>query len=187
MIGVAAAILLLGVLVGGGYVVRQELQSRTSLKIRRGLENICADAGDRVSEVSPYTQTSGLHPVKYVEQTAFGWLLTTAPWKWHPQELTDTELVACLAPERVEIERCPYTLKNGDVATLVRLQWQTIVTLREAQTGKIVAVSDNLMGGAPPECQKSQQFEDGKLTEYVIGTKPEEVIETWLKPYVEIP
>jgi hypothetical protein len=191
IMGVAAAILLVGILVGGGYVVRQELQSRTSLKIRRGLENICADAGDRVPEVSPYTQTSGLHPVKYVKQTEMGrWgspLGYSVPAQWHPQELTDTELVACLAPERVEIERCPYTSTNGDVASLVRLQWQATVTLREAQTGKIVAVSDNLMGGAPPECQKSQQFEDGKLTEYVIGTEPEEAIETWLKPYVEIP
>jgi hypothetical protein len=96
-------------------------------------------------------------------------------------------LVVCLEEEKLEVQRRPYTLESGAAAILVRQQWQTIVILRKARTGKAVAASNGLVGGSPPECQASQQFDSGKSTEYVIGSKPGEAVETWLRPYVEIP
>jgi hypothetical protein len=186
----AAAVLLIGGLVVGGYAVTQDWQSKARYEIKRALESVCEDDDTGVPEAAPYAQTSGLHPIMYVEKTAMGsWLSSyhyLPPSQWRPQEPADTELVACLEEEQVEIERCPYTLKSGDSATLVRLQWQTVVTLREAQTGKIVA-SNAIVGEPPRECQVSEQFEAGKLTEYIIGAKPEAEIEAWLEPYIDIP
>jgi hypothetical protein len=184
---VAAAILLIGVLAVGGYAATREAQPRTAHEIKRSLGNICADVGARVPEAARYTQASGFHPVMYfVHSRRGGWSSSdsyASPAQWQPQELTDTELAACLEEERIEIEQCPYTLENGAAATLVRLQWETVVTLREARTGKVIAVSDSFISEPPPACPESHQFEDGKLTTYV-GARPEEAVEAWLKPYV---
>ncbi len=191
----AAAILTFGLIFGGYIALRQVIGDRTRSKARyetkHALEGVCVGDGASVPEAAAYAQTSGLHPVMYVEKSGLGnWLSSYnyhPPAGWLSEEPVDTELVACLEEEQVEIERCPYTLQNGDSAVLVRLQWRTVVTLREARTGKVVAASETIAGEPPRACQESEQFTEGDLTEFISGERPEGGVEAWLEPYVEIP
>jgi len=185
----AAAVLLIAVLAFGSYAITRNSQQRARYEMKQSLEDVCAGGDAGAPGAAPYAQTPGLYPVLYVEKTAIGgWRSSyhySPPARWRPQESADTALVACLEEEQVEIERCPYTLQSGDSATLVRLQWQTTVTLREAQTGKVVT-SDTIGGELPRACQESEQFKEGDLTAFLSGDRPEEQVNDWLKPYVEI-
>ena len=187
----AAAVLLAGGLIFGAYAVARQATSQSRHETKRALEGVCVGDGASVSEAAAYAQASGLHPVMYVEKSGLGnWISShnyRPPAGWRSEEPVDTELVACLEEEQVEIERCPYTLQNGDSAVLVRLQWQTVVTLREARTGRVVAASETIPGEPPRACQESEQFTEGDLTEFISGERPEGGVEAWLEPYVEIP
>lgn len=184
------AVLLIGslVVVGCGSKEEPEPQRRVSYA---DLVDVCFDNG--VPESVAYTQTSGTHPIAYAHEANGRWradggaFLAPVDWRRSTPQLNEVELVACIKVERTEIERCPYTLTNGEKATVSRAQSRVVVTLREAQTAKVIATSKTMTGEVPPECQDSEQFPSGTTFKTVAGSSPVAAIHAWLKQYVEIP
>ena len=162
---------------------RAQYQARYEMETR--LAAVCA--GEGVPEAAAYPSTSALHPILYVKQTTTGFSTDfgyRTPEDWEPQRLEDAELVACIVEDQVERQRCSYTLEDGRKGTVVRVQYRVSVTLRAAQTGAIIATNEGLMGGPPPECQDTEQFQANRLTRYIGGSRPNEAIDEWLRTYV---
>jgi hypothetical protein len=101
------------------------------------------------------------------------------------------ELVVCIEESEAgkEIERCPYTLENGEEFTVVRVQKEVIVTLVEAQTGKTIATSETILGGMPAECLDtiSVNEKEGSGTRKSGSPPSVEAIMEWVRPYAETP
>jgi hypothetical protein len=157
------------------------------------LADICESDDAGVPEAAPYSQTSGIHPIVYAtgRDSEYSFSHDVDPYappsEWKPQELAETELVACIRLIERQVEECPYTLSSGLSATLYRIQMRAVVSLREAQTGKVVATSKVIEGVAPAECQDSEKFQTGTTSKYVYGDVASGYIHAWLKQYVEIP
>ena len=151
---------------------------------------ICSGDGQAVSEEAAYSQTSGVHPVVLARGSAEGnWRVPRDHLRpeWTPQTLPELELVACMQIDEVLIETCPYTLENSQKASIERLQYQTNVTLREAQTGVVIA-DTVLPGTIPAECSNEIRFEKNELTKKVYGVAAGiGQVSSWLQPYVELP
>jgi hypothetical protein len=193
IIGVVT-MLLIGSLIGSGCgstPAQEPTQETPSIKAYQ-LADVCGSDDAGVSEVAPYTQTSGIHPIVYATSRGSQYNLSsnvdpfTPPSKWRPHELAEAELVACILSSQKTVEECPYTLSNGQSATLYRVQMRYVVTLREAQTGKVV-VRETMEGDVPAKCQESEKFQSGTTSKYVYGSIEGEDIDAWLKQYVEIP
>jgi hypothetical protein len=193
-LGILAALLIASLVVAGCGSAptptpkpKYELPPKISHAEKSTLIEICAGEGAGVPEAAPYSQTSGTHPVVY-GRSGLGWKPDndySNPWE--PKELAEAELVACIVQEAETVEKCPYTLGNGQAATVSRIQLQTTVTLREAQTGKVVATSPTMKGSLPKECKESEQFSSGKTSKVVQGSEPISDVNAWLRQYVELP
>jgi hypothetical protein len=152
---------------------------------------ICGGDGQAVSEATAYSQASGVHPAVLVRGSAEGgnWRVPRNHLRpeWTPQTLSEVELVACMQIDEILIESCPYTLENGQKASVERFQYQTIVTLREARTGTVVA-DTVLPGTMPAKCSNETRFEKNELIKEVYGVAAGiGQVSSWLEPYVELP
>ena len=158
------------------------------------LEAVCAGDGTGVPEVAPYTQTSGIHPIKYAVDKGSGFSITSfysTNAEWEPVKREDrakTELMACIAQTEMQIEQCPYTVPPAGLkATVTRVQVVAVVTLYEAQTGKQVAISPIMEGDPPRKCEESESFPQNEYSKTLTGARPEDDVNAWLKQYVEVP
>jgi hypothetical protein len=150
------------------------------------LVKICASEGAGVAEAAAYTQTSGMHPIVFARRS-INWTPDFDYHNpWNPSKLAEAQLVACIVQEGKTLEKCNYTLSGGKSGTVVRIQIQTVVTLREAQTGKVVAISPALKGSLPAECSKSELFSGGETSKVFQGSAPVTETLDWLRPYVKI-
>ena len=169
IIGVVAVLLIGGLLiVGCGGQSKKKSLSKLAA-------DVCAGDGVGLPEAAPYTQTSGLHPVEYVTKKVTGWgyfSAYSAPSKWRTKEVAEVELVACIVEDQTVLERCPYTLSGGKKATLSRIQVEVVVTLREAQTGKVVATSKAMEGLVPSKCPQTVQFDKSITSKSSVGLRP---------------
>ncbi len=190
------AVLLIGGLIGCGAAPTPTpkptvaLPQSISHAEESSLAEICAGEDVGASEAAPYAQTSGIHPIVYAQGPHGGWKPSSnyrIPAGWEPQELAEAELVACIEQRGETIEKCPYTLTSGEAASVSRIQKIAVVTLREAQTGKVVATSPDIEGSLPKECKESEQFKAGKKSKALEGGRPITEANAWLKQYVEIP
>ena len=168
---------------------RQQAKVAARREMETQLANVCNGAG--VADASPYDETSGIHPVVYASKTAIGYRVDGSGY-YTPVELkssapADTELVACIVEERVVMDECPYELENGKRAVLIRQQRQVVATLREAQTGEVVATSETLIGGDARKCGRTETFKGGALENYAVGARPDDALDEWVKPYVQAP
>jgi hypothetical protein len=183
IIGVVAVLLIGGLfIVGCGSTQKKSLSKLAA--------DVCAGDGAGLPEAASYTQTSGLHPVEYVTKKVTGWgyfSYYSTPKEWRTKEVAEVELVACIVEEQVVLERCPYSVVGGKDATVSRVQVKTVVTLHEAQTGKVVATSEALEGGVPAKCKQSEEFSKGSTSKSNIGLRPSREVDEWLEQYVEIP
>ncbi|RME88466.1 MAG: hypothetical protein D6770_06915 [Anaerolineae bacterium] len=184
-----ALVVLAGVVIGGKAWLdererKAQYQARREMETR--LEAVCESEG--VAEAAAYPSARDLHPVLYVKQTTVGFRANFSGYRtpegWGPQTLADAELVACIVEDQVELQRCSYTLEDGRKGTIIRVQYQTAVTLRAAQTGEVIAANE-FTGGIPRECSDQETFKDNKLTRSLGGTRPDEAIAEWLRTYVE--
>lgn len=191
-----AAVLLIGSLIGCGAAPTPTpkptvaLPQTISHAEESRLAEICAGEGAGTSEAASYTQTSGIHPIVYAQGPHGGWKPSSnyrIPAGWEPQELAEAELVACIEQRGETIEKCSYTLTSGEAASVSRIQKVAVVTLRETQTGKVVATSPDIEGSLPKECKESEQFKAGKKSKALEGGRPVSEVNAWLKQYVEIP
>ncbi len=100
------------------------------------------------------------------------------PADWWPNSEQDVELVACLDKERVSrIQRCSYS-GGSDIE---RFRLTVDVTLREAQTGNIVA-SMSFYGSSPRQCKL---VEDESTTRLVGGHVQVSDVMNWLESFVK--
>jgi len=190
LLSLLAVAVLAGVLIGGTAWLekrQRKVQYQARREMETQLEAVCA--GESVPGAAPYSQTPGLHRVLYVKQTPVGhranFFSYRTPAPWEPETLTESELVACIVEQEVELQRCPYDLEDGRKSTIIRVQYQAVVTLRAAQSGAIIATSEVMTGGLPRECEKHEEFKATELTRYRGGARPNEAIDAWLKAYVE--
>ena len=179
------------ILVVGGFLFMKERAQKARYAAKREFDNqvgvICGGTG--AANAAAYT-ASGQHPIIFATEGYDGNYLPAynTPLAWKANSLEEMQLVACITERNAEIEQCSYEISGSkDSAVLIRTQSKALVTLREAQTGAVVATSDELTGGLPRECQDSEQFQDGESTQYVTGTSPDDLINEWLKPFVETP
>jgi len=191
LIALISFVVLASIVVGGIIFMndrKQKSKYAAQREMKTHLENVCNSVG--IADATPYSEISGIHPLEYAKETAMGYLVDRdyyTPLTWKPSTLGEAELVACIVEEDVELEQCSYELDTGSRGVLIRIQRQIVVTLRDAKTGGVVATSDLMMGDLPRECQVSEEFKAGELTQYVAGTRPGDAVDEWLKPYVEVP
>ena len=145
--------------------------------------------GRSVPEAAAYSKQAGVHPTALLrdDPSGDGWYVAHSdfPTAWEPQRLEEIELVACIQTDKIPIETCPYQLNDGRSASIERIQYQTNVTLYEAQTGAVVA-NTILIGTMPSECSDQVSFKEDELTRKQYGKLPaDEEIEAWLRPYIE--
>jgi hypothetical protein len=195
MIFGVVAVLLIGSLIGSGCgstpvppTSTPEPPKKLLFADSLRLAEVCAGDDAGVPEAAPYTQTPGIHPVLNANERYNGWK-PSADYKsqWEPQQLAEAELVACVEQRGETVEKCSYTLTSGEAASVSRIQKIAVVTLREAQTGKVIATSPDIEGSLPAKCKESEQFKDGKKSKSLEGGKPANEVNDWLKQYVEIP
>jgi hypothetical protein len=198
MIFAVVAVLLIGSLLSSGCgstptptpKPKPELPPKISHEEELSLAEICANDSAGVPEAAPYTQTPGIHPIVYAQEQYNGWKAArdySIPAGWESQKLAEAELVACIDQRGETVERCSYTLTSGEAASVSRIQKIIVITLREAQTGKVVATSPDIEGSLPAECKESEQFQAGKTSKALEGNRPVDGVLAWLKQYVEIP
>jgi hypothetical protein len=196
--GIIVGCVLLIVVIGTGCNSSEKAQREATKRAQATWEEqvlkpvlpICSGDGQSVSQAAAYSQTSGVHPAVLVRGDAEGnWRVPRDHLRpeWMPQTLSEVELVACMQIDEVLIESCPYTLENGQKASVERFQYQTSVILREAQTGTVVA-DTVLPGTMPTECSNEIRFEKNELTKKVYGVAAGiGQVSSWLQPYVELP
>jgi hypothetical protein len=188
MMGGVAAVLLIGSFFVAGCGPTKESQRKS----RELAASVCAGNDAKVPAAAPYTKTSGFHPIEYFLLQGTQWNTTSSYWSSENLDrradgVAKVELVACVVEEYDVLERCPYALPGGKQGTVSRLQVKTVVTLREAQTGKVVATSEAVMGDVPLDCEKTVEFPEGSTSKSIIGSRPSKDVNAWLKQYVEIP
>ncbi len=184
------AVVVIGLIVGGNAFMKDRAQRArytAQRELADQLGNICSGTG---AASSAAYAASGQHPVIYAVDRPMGYTSDAfyyTPLTWKANSLDEMQLVACITEEETELEQCSYDVSTGGKAVLIRAQYQVVVTLREAQTGAVVATSDVIKGDLPRECQVSEEFTAGELTQYVTGARPSDLIDEWLKPFVEAP
>ena len=149
-------------------------------------ELVCA--GEASADASEY-EGNPPHPITFVaigDSTMIAVLGTDSladewsrqvPAAWRPGSPEEIQLVACLAEELVEIERCAY-IGGSDV---VRYRRDLSVRLAEAHTGNVIS-ENTLRGSQPRQCRSTEQ---ASLTQ--IHGDPVALSELlpWLEQYVE--
>ncbi len=185
------ALVVLGLIAGGWLLYEQ--QRKAKFAEERAIENICQGSG--VADAATYSDATSAHPLVFVEVGRIVSDMDSYNYKT-PEELRfnkidELELVVCIEEEEAgkEIERCPYTLENGEEIMVVRVQKEVIVTLVKAQTGETIATSDAILGGMPAECLDTISVDEnigsGTLKS---GSAPSvEAIMEWVQPYAETP
>lgn len=174
---------------GDGNGASEEGQTRATSYV---VGPVCQ--GTPLPEAPSYTQTSGTHPLVILELGSdgnyqYGFIDPDAyslPESWDGDYVEEVELVVCVdQEENTLIEECPYTFEDGS-GSAVLSRYATEVTFRlvEAQTGREIA-TDTLLG-MPRECRDTEEFVEGSEGTSVYGQVYED-LESWLRPYVEIP
>ena len=177
--------LLAGLIFGGyAYMDHQRLMAEADMKF--ALQDVCEGQGAEAA--AGYQQTLGLHPLMLFEASDYkgsrSWYRTLSAElsDWQPPSLEAAELVAAIEETETSLGNC-----NFDDKSVRRIVRNKIITLRDARTAEIIAVSQPLEGGRPPACESSQAREQYDQFGLVRGTEVElEQIKAWLAQYVEI-
>ncbi len=179
------ALLLAGLIFGGYvYVDHQRLMAESDMKF--ALQGV-AD-GEGAAGAGGYREGPGLHPLMLFEASDYKGSRNWYRWlpeemlDWQPASLDKAELVAAIEERERLIGECRF--EDEAVRRIIR---DKVITLRDAKTAKIIAVSDAIPGGMPPECNSAaaqEQYDDFGL---VRGAEVDAgQIKNWLKQYVEI-
>jgi hypothetical protein len=178
------------VLVAGGWGL-YEYQRKAKLAEERAIERVCD--GRRMPDAATYNAGAGVHPLVFVEVGNFlnqmdSYTYTT-PDEWRFKKIKELEMVVCIEEDDVgkEIQTCSYTLENGKKFNLVRVQRVTTVRLVAAQTGEVIAVSDEILGDMPAECAETISVKESEGSgQLKKGRRPsrDEIVE-WVKAYAE--
>ncbi|MCB9078510.1 MAG: hypothetical protein H6631_13000 [Anaerolineaceae bacterium] len=141
-----------------------------------------------------YKEGTGYHSVVLVaerkDDDSWAWLATNKemPVEWQPSDANSVELVACLEPDSIVLEECPYFITGiPGVSILERRQHTLRMKLRDAKTGKIIASKSMVKGPIPSECPDETKFEQGSNRKRIFGgSVPDGQIFDWLRPFVEM-
>ncbi len=152
----------------------------TQRELPRFLGEACAGVG--VAGTAAYTTEGEFHPVVWVSEKNWmwqpEWRTGFPPNNWLPQNLNETQLVACESEEELVIEVCTY-----DGPDITRFAYETTIRVVEALTGNLVAES-SFQGSLPRACKETEVLE---LTELRGEHVSSQLLQEWLKDFVGEP
>lgn len=178
------------------------------------VNKVCSGEGG-IPTAAPYIQQSGIHPVidpgvlidlftiKRMEaDPTLGIKLPEKPANsfvrdsWLASDINSAELVFCgfawVETKDILVETCDYNaIFSGEKKQLKMYKTSYTFTLRELQTGEIVATTDALTSDDPGSCPLEIEFEEGqnviKRETELSGDELKREVDKWLEPLVVIP
>jgi hypothetical protein len=139
--------------------------------------------GEGVTGAKAYDKNKpGIHPIFLIApiNEVDDWN-SNLPTSWRPLNVSKTELVAQIVYKNVVIQTRDQQRDGIGVVTVYRIRVDIEVVLREAQTGAMVASALFTGEDPPPFPRNIPYFVQAYYGEGIAY----EVLNTWLKPYVE--